>query len=93
VKGKKEAVQLIEIIEDSLDLYAAEKLKTKNQFEKAVNLYENQEYQEASSLFKAVMKNFPEDTASMIYILQCSKKIQGIPDSEKESEESVGEEL
>lgn len=93
VKGKKEAVQLIEIIEDSLDLYAAEKLKTKNQFEKAVSLYENQEYQEASSLFKAVMKNFPEDTASMIYILQCSKKMQGIPDSEKESEESVGEEL
>ena len=93
VKGKKEAVQLIEIIEDSLDLYAGEKLKTKNQFENAVNLYENQEYQEASRGFKAVMKNFPEDTASMIYILQCDKKMQGIADSERESEESVGEEL
>ena len=75
VKGKKEEVGLIEIIESSLDHFTPEKLQTKKEFESAISLFESQNYIKAATSFTKVLKDFPQDAASKLYILRCEKQM------------------
>ncbi len=78
VKGKKESIPLIEIIEGSLDNYAPEKIQTKESFEKAVLLYQNQEYISSLKEFNSLLKMYPQDAASKLYVIRCQEHINVI---------------
>jgi len=75
VKGKKESIPLIEIIEGSLDHYAPEKIQTKESFEKAVQLYQNKDYISALKELNSLLKIFPQDAAAKLYVIRCKEHI------------------
>lgn len=78
VKGKKESIPLIEIIEGSLDNYAPEKIQTKESFENAVELYQKKKYVRSLKEFNSVLKIYPQDAASKLYVIRCQEHVNVI---------------
>ncbi|MDX1957423.1 MAG: 7TM-DISM domain-containing protein [Leptospiraceae bacterium] len=76
VKGKKENIPLIEVIENSLDHFAPEKIQTKESFEKAMSLYENNEFKSAIIELESILTIFPQDKASQHYLQKCKLHIK-----------------
>lgn len=75
VKGKKESIPLVEIIEGSLDNYAPEKIQTKERFEEAVKLYQTKDFSSALKELKSILKIFPQDSASKLYVIRCQEQL------------------
>lgn len=78
VKGKKESIPLIEIIEGSLDNYAPEKIQTKESFENAVELYQKKKYVRSLKEFNSILKIYPQDAASKLYVIRCQEHVNVI---------------
>jgi class 3 adenylate cyclase len=81
VKGKKEAVYIFEILDgepaDSKNL----KVKTKQDFGKALQLYKNKDFDTALQYFKRVHEENPADKATQLYLARCNNIIEfGLPE-------------
>lgn len=81
VKGKKKAVYVYELIDAVSEPDRSKKIETKPSFVKAVELYQNQVYDDALNLFREVEKAHPTDKATLLYIKRCQHIIKhGKPD-------------
>jgi two-component system sensor histidine kinase ChiS len=81
VKGKKEAVYIFEVLDGEPEEVKRLKIETKPDFGKALQLYKNKEFEEASLIFKSVYKKNPEDRGAALYIARCRNILEfGIPD-------------
>jgi len=73
VKGKEIPVGIYELINGDSQETMSLKLKTKEDFEKAVRLRENQEFDESRMLFHKVLQEFPDDKTTSIYLSRFRK--------------------
>jgi len=81
VKGKKSAVAVFEVYDGDPPEQKRLKTQTQAQFEVAVFLYYQQQFQEAQGIFQEVLQINPDDKATMVYIKRCEKYQQyGTPE-------------
>ena len=68
VKGKQNDVAIFDLFDGDDEKYIEKKIETRKSFEQGIQLYYNKEFAEASVCFNNVLKKYPEDTASKLYI-------------------------
>ena len=68
VKGKNKPVIIYEILNGNSERIIELKLSTKQLFEDGVNLYLEEKFDEASVIFKDILKKDPRDTAVSLYL-------------------------
>ena len=71
VKGKNEAVAVFEIYEGDSPQMRELKNQTRTQFEEAVHLYYQQQFDEACQIFQEVLQVNSQDSAAEFYIQCC----------------------
>ena len=74
VKGKIEEVSIYDVFSYDFPEVKWQKMNTKELFERAIRLYEKEEYSESERLFLQVQAIFPEDKATMFYINRITTK-------------------
>lgn len=80
VKGKKEAVYIFEILDGEPEKIKQLKIKTKDLFSNALQLYKNGEFKKAEKYFKETYEIDKFDKAAAIYIERCNNLIKyGVP--------------
>jgi len=81
VKGKQEAVYIFEVLDGEPEEVKRLKIETKPEFGKALQLYKNKEFDEASAIFKRVYQLNPDDRGAELYITRCKNILEfGIPE-------------
>ncbi len=81
VKGRKSSVNIFEILDGEKAYQRKLKIETKEQFNKAIDLYRNKSFEEASLLFSTLEQINPHDKAIHLYQERCEKNIKhGIPE-------------
>jgi len=81
VKGKKKSNAVFEILDGLSQTEFELKMKTKEDFEAAVKLYQEREVSNALNLFRDISDLNPDDLAVQIYINRCEKFLkEGIPE-------------
>ncbi|NOR87764.1 MAG: HAMP domain-containing protein [Bacteroidales bacterium] len=81
VKGKRNSVNIFEILNGEPTEIRNSKIATKQKFSQAQELYKAKKFQEAHVLFLEIEKESPNDVANKIYIKRCDDILQnGIPD-------------
>lgn len=81
VKGRKSSVNIFEILDGEKAHQRKLKIETKEQFNKAIELYRNTSFEEASALFSTLQQINPDDKAIHLYLERCKKNIEhGIPE-------------
>ncbi len=81
VKGKKKAVYIFEVLDGDNEEIKSLKLKTKEEFSKALQFYKDKKFQEAMELFLEIIEINPNDLAAHRYLDRCKKFIElGFPD-------------
>ena len=82
VKGKKEPVFVVEILDGLPDSEFALKLKTKPDFDKAIQSYAAKDFIEAQKLFTYINKINDFDNVTKLYLTRCDYLIKnGIPEN------------
>ncbi|MCB1178631.1 MAG: guanylate cyclase, partial [Leptospiraceae bacterium] len=71
VKGKNKSVEIYEVLNGNSDRIINLKMKTKEDFEKGIRLYQEKDLKKALRLFKKVIKQDPKDNACELYINRC----------------------
>lgn len=80
VKGKKDIVSVIEIIDGDSEKMVKDKMVTKSIFEKGIHYYMNGEFEEAATVFRKILKSLPEDMVSKLYLTRMEYyKKNGMP--------------
>jgi class 3 adenylate cyclase len=80
VKGKKEAIYIFEIMDGEPENMLSLKLKTKDDYNKALQAYKKKEFKDALKLLQGIEAINPADKAVKIYIDRCSHFIEkGVP--------------
>lgn len=86
VKGKEKPVKIAEILdcyeEDIFTLF----LQTKNNFDKALQLYKEENFSEAIHLFEKIIQQNPEDSISKAFLQICLEKKELKKHSPKEEQ-------
>jgi len=81
VKGKKEAIYIFEIIDGEPENIRNLKIKTKDDYNKALQAYKKKEFKDALKLLQNIQAVNPDDKALKIYIERCSYYIEkGVPE-------------
>jgi len=75
VKGKQIPVGIYELFNGDEPDIQEMKIKTKAEFEQAVKLRENREFDESKSAFEKVLEDFPEDKTTSIYLSRFRKSV------------------
>ena len=75
VKGKQIPVGIYELFNGDEQEIVDQKIRTREDFEKAVKLRENREYDESRNTFQKVLKDFPDDKTSSIYLSRFRKSV------------------
>jgi two-component system sensor histidine kinase ChiS len=79
VKGKNIPVTVYEVFDTDPNIEL--KLKTRDQFEQALNYYRHKEFTKAIKCFQQILEINDKDKASQIYIQRCQKlQQQAVPD-------------
>ncbi len=73
VKGKKNSVNIFEILDGEPFILRNQKIATKQKFSQAQELYKKQKFDDALSLFLEIGKESPSDIANQLYIERCTK--------------------
>jgi two-component system sensor histidine kinase ChiS len=71
VKGKRKWVDIYEIIDKEFTEEDKLKLRTKENFEKGINLYQKKDIEKALECFEAILKINPGDKAAHLYHQRC----------------------
>jgi class 3 adenylate cyclase len=81
VKGKQEAVYIFEVLDGEPKEVKRLKIETKPEFGRALQLYKNKEFDEASAIFRRVYNKNPHDRGAELYITRCKNILEfGIPE-------------
>ena len=80
VKGKEKPVAIYELMDFS-DSDAAKK-ELANSFSKALSLYKSRRFEDAKTMFDAILDKFPEDGPTKLYIERCTDYIKSQPSSD-----------
>lgn len=80
VKGKGKPVSIFELMDFS-DCDAAKK-DLASSFSKALSLYKSRRFEDAKTMFDAILNKFPEDGPAKLYIERCTDYIKSPPPSE-----------
>ncbi|MEE3719825.1 response regulator [Tumidithrix elongata RA019] len=81
VKGKQEAVAVFEIYDSEPLLQQQLKTRTRSNFEEAIVLYYQQQFDRAQQLFQAIVEINPQDIAAQLYLTRCEKyRKHGFPE-------------
>jgi class 3 adenylate cyclase len=81
VKGKKEAIYIFEIIDGEAEIIRELKLKTKDDYNKALQAYKKRDFKNALNLLQAIQAVNPQDKAINIYLERCSYYMEkGVPE-------------
>jgi len=75
VKGKRNLVNIFEILDGEQSNIRTQKIATKQKFSQAQELFKKQDYQDALLVFKEIEKESPFDKANQLYIERCIKHI------------------
>jgi class 3 adenylate cyclase len=73
VKGKKKWVEIYEIFDSDTPDLVAMKLKTKQDFENGITLYQEKKFDAALECFKTVLQINPRDHAAGLYVKWCER--------------------
>lgn len=71
VKGKSEAISIIEILDGEYPTSRDLKCRTRSDFERALSIYRAGDFREAGVLFADVLETHEEDRAAAIYLERC----------------------
>ena len=71
VKGKKDPVSVVEILDGDSKEDREKKVATKPDFEYALYLYRNAEFSEAGTFFRKVLEICQDDKAASLYLKRC----------------------
>jgi len=74
VKGKRNSVNIFEILNGESQIIRNQKIATKPKFSQAQELFKSGNLKEALSIFIEIEKESPHDMATKIYIERCSKE-------------------
>ncbi|HQI17957.1 MAG TPA: adenylate/guanylate cyclase domain-containing protein, partial [Leptospiraceae bacterium] len=81
VKGKKEPVIVIEVLDGETDSVRQLKEASRAKFDEAQKLYLSQKFENARSLFIEVLKSNPDDRAAGIFVRRCRLYMEkGVPE-------------
>lgn len=81
VKGKKEAVYIFEIMDGEPEQQKELKLKTKENYNKAIQAYKKRDFKSALDALQAIEAVNPADRAIKIYIDRCHHyMVKGVPE-------------
>ena len=78
VKGKSEAVTIYEVLDCLSDKGKEKKLQTKEEFERAVNLYHAGDMTAAAKIFTELQSVDPDDIAITLYLSRCNDRRKNI---------------
>ena len=76
VKGKHEAVTLVEVFNADTDPLYQQKIKTTKLYAYAMGLYQLGKINEALQLFSKVVKELPDDKPALYYIKLCQRYLE-----------------
>ncbi|MCE9598209.1 MAG: hypothetical protein K8S54_09605 [Spirochaetia bacterium] len=80
VKGKKESVSIVEILDCEHSDMRESKLATLLDFDEAVQAYRRRDFQNATSLFQRVLEANPEDLCTQLYLTRLQNlAVTGVP--------------
>ncbi|MCX7821295.1 MAG: HAMP domain-containing protein [Brevinematales bacterium] len=81
VKGKTKPISIYEVLDGCMDEEKDKKIKTKDDFLKAIELYYNKKLEEALKIFNKILKANTEDKAITLYIKRCENYLKyGLPE-------------
>ncbi|MGC8769856.1 MAG: adenylate/guanylate cyclase domain-containing protein [Brevinematia bacterium] len=81
VKGKTKPISIFEVLDGCNEEEKNIKLKTKEDFFKAIELYYNKKLEESLKVFNKIIKINPEDKAISLYIKRCENYLKyGLPE-------------
>ena len=88
VKGKKESVVVIDVLDGQSDFWLDVYLETKSDFEEALNFYESKNFVKAAELFESILDINLSDVAAQFYLNRSLYyQSHGLPDDWDGSEE------
>lgn len=73
VKGKKVAVGVFEIYDGDGPEAIALKTKTRKDFERGIELYQDRQIEESCEIFAEILQTNPQDRAAKVYVKRCEK--------------------
>ena len=80
VKGKNESSAVYDVFDGDDENIIDMKLKTREDFENGLKLYQKKDFTEASVYFNKVLRSNPHDKAAQIYLKRCAQfMVQGVP--------------
>lgn len=80
VKGKRDSVYIFEVLNGDDENIKKLKWETRNEFGKAVDLYRNQKFEQATELFQDILKKNPADMVARLYTERCQETLlKGLP--------------
>ncbi|MEJ5283770.1 MAG: adenylate/guanylate cyclase domain-containing protein [Brevinematales bacterium] len=81
VKGKTKPIAIFEVLDGCNEEEKNLKLKTKEDFFKAIELYYNKKLEEALKMFNKILKINPDDKSISLYIKRCENYLKyGLPE-------------
>lgn len=81
VKGKKEAIYIFEIMDAEPEKIRNLKLQTKEDYNKALQLYKKKDFKDALQILQSIQAINPDDKTIKIYIDRCSFYLaKGVPE-------------
>lgn len=78
VKGKSETVTVYEVYDADEPEIVALKDQTREDFEVAIMIYENDDFSEAAPLFETVLAQNPADNVAQIYLERCTQALNAL---------------
>ncbi|NEQ25231.1 MAG: adenylate/guanylate cyclase domain-containing response regulator, partial [Microcoleus sp. SIO2G3] len=68
VKGKKTPVAVFEVYEGESELLKALKTQTRGEFERGVELYELEKFEQAQAVFESILEKNEQDKPARLYV-------------------------
>ncbi|MBW6461140.1 MAG: hypothetical protein K0B08_11275, partial [Bacteroidales bacterium] len=82
VKGKKEAIYIFEIIDCDPENVRDLKIKTREDYNKAMQAYKKKDFKNALRIFQAIEAINPHDKTARIYLNRCINYTEkGVPEA------------
>ncbi len=80
VKGRQEPTVIYELFSGDPEPVRQSKLRSRQEFEQAISLYQVQEFEKAAEMFQRFLVQVPGDQPARLYLERCERfRAQGVP--------------
>ena len=76
VKGKTKTTRVFEVLDGEASEVKEKKIKTKEEFEKAILLYKSSEFTQLIKIMEDILTDNPQDKAAEVYIERCKRDLK-----------------